>query len=335
MNWKKYTSIDNSYRDKTVNMIRMSPFIEEEFCCTEKVHGSNFSFVYDGVELRTAKKSSLLSDDANFFNQHILRDKYKDSIISIYNDLKKEYTFEVLTVYGETFGGLYNHPDVEKVANVTRVQKEIQYTPDAEFYAFDIRMDGLYLNYDKAVFLFEKYNVFHAKIIFRGSFEDCLQYSNDYETNIPQWLGLPPIEGNITEGNVIKPIEPCFFNSGERVILKNKNPKFNEKQKAPKKPKEPIKISDEGKVLVEEMRSFVNENRLRNVLSHIGSVTDKDFGKVMGEFAKDIWEDFEKDHIEKFEELDEKEQKCIKKMINQEASGLIRKNFLNIIDGEF
>lgn len=335
MNWKKYNSIENSYRDKVVNMIRISPFAKEEYCCTEKVHGANFSFVYDGEEFRVAKKSSLIDSGGNFFNQQILVDKYKDAIISMYNDLQEENDFEVLTVYGETFGGFYNHPDVEKVPNVTRVQKEIQYTPDAEFYAFDIRIDGLYLNYDKAVSLFEKYNIFHAKIIFRGSFEDCLKYPNDYQTNIPEWLSLPPVEGNITEGNVIKPIEPCFFDSGSRVILKNKNQKFNEKQSRKKQSKEPITLSPEGKESVKKMMSFVNENRLRNVLSHIGAVTDKDFGKVMKEFSTDIWEDFAKDHLEEFECLDSKEQKCVKKMINNEASALIKKNFLNIIDGEF
>ena len=43
------------------------------------------------------------------------------------------------------------------------------------------------------------------------------------------------------------------------------------------------------KALIEEGETYVTENRLANVVSHIGEVHfPKDFGRVMGELSKDV-----------------------------------------------
>jgi len=81
------------------------------------------------------------------------------------------------------------------------------------------------------------------------------------------------------------------------------------------------------------MCSYISENRLRNVLSKIGQVTQKDFGKILGALAVDVIEDYKKDF--NAPELEGKEEKLVNKLLNGEAATLIRKNFVNIIDGEF
>ena len=51
-------------------------------------------------------------------------------------------------------------------------------------------------------------------------FEECLKYSNLFQTKIPEMYGLEPIENNIAEGVVIKPVKDLRFGNGQRVILK-------------------------------------------------------------------------------------------------------------------
>jgi Rnl2 family RNA ligase len=199
----------------------------------------------------------------------------------------------------------------------------------------------VYLNEDIKGMLCEKFGIFWDKPIFEGTFQECINYSNEYQTTIPAILGLPEIDGNICEGNVIKPINADWFWCGSRVIFKNKNAKFAENtgkasgQKLMKTDKESVVLSEKGQELFETMLGYVNENRLRNLISKIGKITDKDFGKLMGGCQKDTIEDFLKDYRDEFLALDVKEQKFIPKRIGAEWTTIIRKNFLDIIDNTF
>ena len=85
----------------------------------------------------------------------------------------------------------------------------------------------------------------------------------------------------------------------------------------------------------EKILTYINENRLRSVLTKMDTITDKCFGKLLGNFAKDVVDDFMKDYNEEFLNLDEKERKYITKMPGSTGATLIRKHFSNIIDGEF
>jgi Rnl2 family RNA ligase len=294
---------------------------------------------YDGVEFRSAKRSCLIADDENFSVSRKVVTENKDKGIAIYNDLKLVPGTDVMAIFGEIFGGNYPHKDVEKVKNATQVQKGIFYSPDNLFYAFDIRVNETYLNYDKVIELFEKHGLFYAKILVRGTLKECMEYSNEFKSKIPEWLGLPEIEGeNITEGTVLKPIDSKFFGCGSRVILKNKNDKWKEKaseSKHPKPPKEEIKLSDEGNRLMTELDTYVCENRLKNVLSKIGTVTQKDFGKILGAMAVDTLKDFKKDHEDAFNALPEDDQKAINKRTSTVCQLLIRKHIVDIVDGNF
>ncbi|HRW22402.1 MAG TPA: hypothetical protein P5509_10550, partial [Bacteroidales bacterium] len=126
-----------------------------------------------------------------------------------------------------------------------------------------------------------------------------------------------------------------------RVLLKNKNDKFAEvtgkksgKGKI-KTPKEEIKLSPEAETLLETILTYVNENRLRAVLSKMEAITDKCFGKLVGNLSKDVIEDFLKDHKEEFMSLPDKERKYVTKVPGRIGAEMIRKDFLNIIDGTY
>lgn len=331
MEFKKYSSIENSYRQKYISILKEKGVDNKEFIVQEKVHGANFSVWYDGKEFKYAKRSGFLKGD-NFFNYPRATEDIKPKVEKMYSLIKEEYgTLDVLVIYGELCGGHYKHPDVEQV-NTKMVQKGIQYCPDVMFYAFDMKIDGAFQSIDFCNDFFEKVDLFHAKTLFTGSFDECLMYSNKFQTTIPKELGLPEIEDNICEGVVIKPNEPMYLNDGSRVVLKNKNEKWTEKEKVKVK-KEPIKLNEEEQKVLEEMLSYVNENRLRNVLSKVGEVTNKDFGKIMGMFQKDAHDDFLKDNGDVLEDLDNANN--IKKTFGKECAELIRSNFLNIIDGAF
>ncbi len=302
------------------------------------VHNSNFSIWTDGTEVRFAKKTGFLKESENFYSYDRIKESLKEKILKLYKDLNivsnliKNNTIETVTVFGELFGGSFRHPDVQNV-NDKPIQKGIFYSPEIEFMAFDIYLNNRLVDIQDFIHYSKIGDFFYARILFRGTLQECLNYSNEFNSTIPELLGYPKLTDNVCEGVVIKPATTIFFGNGSRVILKNKNKKWSEKSKKSKIPKIPVKLSDTGKKQVENLLTYLTENRLRNVLSKIGEVTQKDFGKILGLMMKDMLEDYYKD----FENpnLETSEDKLVKKLVSQEISNLIRPNFRNMIDGMF
>jgi Rnl2 family RNA ligase len=333
MKHTKYPSIENTYRDEFLKLVKEEGKDSGEWVITEKVHGGQFSIYFDGAEFRASSRTAFLTDDLDFYNwQKVLVDN-REKIKQIYDTLKStNKDISQVIVYGELFGGSYPHPDVPKVKTAKRLQKGVYYHPDNLFYAFDIRVDDRYLTVDETNRLFESSGLFYAKPLFRGTLEECLTYPNKFPSQISQWLELPPIEDNVAEGIVIKPVETRYLNVGERVILKSKNEKFEERKAIKKNPvikKEESPLSESGAHLLQELGSLVTENRLDNVLSKRGETpypVPKDyFGDVMKEFSLDVWEEFNKDFKTEYEKLENVEQKKISKEMNQEAAKLVKK----------
>jgi Rnl2 family RNA ligase len=308
---------------------------DSEFIVEEKIHGANFSIWSDEVKTLPAKRSGFVQGDDNFFNCHQVVKQYYSQIRAMFTKLQQERDASVVTLCGELYGGLYPHKDVPHVQNATKVQKGVYYCPQNDFYGFDIMVDGQYLSVDETNALYDEFGIPRADTLFRGSLEECLKYPNEFQSKLAEKFGLPPIDNNICEGVVIKPVEPKFLFDGSRVILKNKNEKFTEVQKE-SKPKTVIpELSLEAQKALEVMSSYVTENRLKNVLSKLGSISKQDFGKVMGAMNQDITEDFLKDHEGLLNVLEKPERKRVTKQVYGQAAQLIRGNFLNIVDGEF
>ena len=234
-----------------------------------------------------------------------------------------------VVVFGELLGGHY--PEAGVVKGSKKVQKGVYYTNINEFYAFDIVVDGKYLNVDDANTILGKHGFVFARTLFRGTYHECLEQNETFQSTIPALYGMKPIEDNLAEGLVIRPVEARFLAGGSRVILKKKAAAFSEKQ-AVKSGALPT-LSDEHQAFLDDMLSLVNENRLRNVLSKMGPIVQSDFGKVMKAFIGDVTVDFLKDN-EEFNELEKSDKKRISKVANKAAAILIRENFLNILDGE-
>ncbi len=326
----KYTSIENSYRTEFLNRIKAHDYWDALYVVQEKAHGSNLSFwTENGQEFYAAKRSGLLASDESFYNHQLLLERHQASFKSIYQSIKVDYPdIKSMGIYGEVIGGSYAHKEVARTKNAIKVQKGIYYCPSNAFYAFDIKINGQqYLPIDYINQLFEENDLLFARTLFEGTLEACLEYPNLFDSTIPNILGLPSISPNTCEGVVIKSKEQLLFRNGSRVILKNKNDQWSERIKVDRSAKKEIQLPEQVVELQTAISSYVNENRLNNVLSKIGEVTIEDFGLVIGSFNKDVLEDFMKDYGAELAALDKKDRKLVTKSIGPSSARLIRSFF--------
>ncbi|MDC8101608.1 RNA ligase, Rnl2 family [Chryseobacterium rhizosphaerae] len=335
MIFKTYNSIENAYQARVIEQIRMQGFGDEVFIVQEKVHGANFSFFTDGKEIKIAKRTAFIEKDEKFFNAHQILERYRKNVIKVFQKVKSiDPNVETIVIYGELFGGGYEHKDVEPVKGAVKVQKGIEYAPYNEFYAFDIKLNGVtYLDTEMINSIFEETGFFYAKTLFQGSLEEALRFPNVFNSKIPTWLGLPEMN-NMCEGTIVKTLKTKYFGNGARVILKNKNEKWIEKSKMVKKQaktvQKQIHFSETAQNIWEEIQRYATVNRLNNVVSKIGEFEPKIIGKVIGLFAQDILEDFEKDFPAVFTTIEKEEQKRINKKLNALVIDFIKEELMTV-----
>lgn len=336
MIFKTYNSIENAYQARVIDQIRLQGFGDEVFIVQEKVHGANFSFFTDGKEIKIAKRTAFIEKDEKFYNAHHILENYRTNVIDVFQQVKTIHPeLETVVIYGEVFGGGYKHKEVEPVKEAIKVQKGIQYAPYNEFYGFDIKLNGItYLDTDVVNQIFEETGFFYAKVLFQGSLEDALRFPNVFDSKIPAWLGLPELENNMCEGTIIKTLKTRYFGNGARVILKNKNDKWVERSKMVKKDRKetqkPAGFSENAQNIWEEIQRYATANRLNNVVSKIGEFEPKMTGKIIGLFAQDILEDFEKDFPDAFNSIEKDEQKRINKKLNTLVIDLIKEELMTL-----
>ena len=332
--FKKYNSIENTFDTEFMERISLEVDANQEFVVQEKVHGSNVCFVTDGKTVSFGKRTGFVEADEKFYDYQELYERYTSKIMSLFASVANHLTdIKTATVFGEMFGGTYPHPDVKNSPKTMIIQKGVHYCPYHEFYAFDLYVttdhSGRYLPVDEANAFFENEGFFYAQSLFRGTLAQCLTYPNNNLSQISTWLRLPPIEDNICEGIVIRPVAPTYLRNGALVLLKSKNARFAEKKaikkRAPKLFVEPS-YSQELNNLLPVVDQYVTENRLNNVVSKIGHVSvPKETGKLIGLFSKDILDDFLKEHSGLYAAIEKSEQKILNRHINSSATNLIKK----------
>lgn len=335
MEFKKYNSIENAYQDDFISSIIEQGYGNLDFVIQEKVHGANLSFITNGQNIVSAKRTELILDNEMFFNSKLVQEKYSGNIIKLFKEVAEKYNAKTLTIFGELFGGGYPHPETPKDETAKLVQRGIYYSPNNDFFAFDIMLDNeKYLDVERATQLFEKFGFIYAKSLFKGTLKECLSFSNEFKTTIPQYYGLPQIDGNICEGVVIRPIQPKYLRTGSRVLIKNKNEKWAEnnnyidKAILSKLLHEGEELSEEASFLCEEIYKLITQNRLANLISKIGEINPKkDLGKVLGLYNKDAFADFFKTFKESYDSLEKHESKAVNKFLNKHAAELINDYF--------
>lgn len=358
---RKYNRIDGVWQEKTVAYIKEKGFTnpEIEWCITEKVHGSNFAIYIDQEETRFAKRSHFLKEGENFFQFPRAIDKILYKFQEMWDYIVSQHLqIEEMIIYGELCGGWYPHPEVKNVGSVRKIQKGVWYHPDIQYYIFDIMLNGEFIPHYLVCELCERFELLHAKILFRGTFDECMEYPNQFQTKIPEWLGIPlmnPNEkhtiksmvggygldeeaiykeqiyyGNICEGFVLKPISIQRYEDGDRVILKSKNDIFKEisHEKSPQKArKERQELSEHALATWNLLEPYINENRLRNTLGNFGEFGKQDFRTIYDLFKEDIYEDFRVNHMN-LEQLCPDDLKMLDKVVGKRVAEIWRPIYL-------
>lgn len=164
--FKKYTSLENTYRGEFLERIKGHGFWDETYVVQEKVHGANLSFwTTNGEDFTTAKRSGNLEEDEVFYNHHMVLDSIQPKLKMIWTDIQKDFKdVSQMTIFGEILGGDYPHPEVEVNRKAQIVQKGIFYGPSNYFYGFDILINReQYLDVEQVNYYFEKHQVLHAE----------------------------------------------------------------------------------------------------------------------------------------------------------------------------
>lgn len=187
--FKKYSSIENSFSRKFMEDVVDQVPPDMTWVVQEKVHGANTSFLCDGREVKFVKRTSLIADGEKFYDYQELLDHYKERVIGLFNDVKARHRrVTAIAVFGEMFGGLYPHNEVKRNPKMSLIQKGVCYSPEHEFYGFDIYIfagdESRYLPVDEVNELFESNGFFYAKTLFRGSLNECLNQPNAFQSKI-------------------------------------------------------------------------------------------------------------------------------------------------------
>lgn len=299
--FKRYPSIVNSYQDKAINQIEISGLTGDVvlWSVSEKIHGANLGAYSDGVDTQFASRSQFVNDSFyGLFNG--LDNDITLNINAIASDIMgNNPDVEYIIIYGELFGGAYPHDDVERLNNVSKIQDRVFYQPDVGFSAFDIYCvagnNSYFLGVADFYELCVKYDLFHSVELFNGSFNEVMEYSNEFESTLPDRVGLPDLESNVCEGVVMKPYNCAEYSSGERIILKSKNLKFTEKTNR-KSILTIVELTPEQKNAIEIAETYINQNRLDAVLSKQGGkITQQLIGKFIGMLSQDAIEEMNND----------------------------------------
>ena len=109
----------------------------------EKVHGSNLSIHCDGKEVKFARRKDFIEEGENFYNHQTIKETLEEKMWALWNAWKDVKKPNSLVIYGEIIGSGY--PEMKSAHK--RIQKGVYYSPNIEFYVFDIKIDGKYCDY--------------------------------------------------------------------------------------------------------------------------------------------------------------------------------------------
>lgn len=244
--FSQYESMENHYnildkfRDPTHKLYTNELF---QWVATEKIHGTNFSFVTDGNNIQCCKRTSMLVSTESFFDYQTTANACYSDVIKIFKYLK-DHNNEIIQIqiYGELFGGQYNNKPTK---NVSMIQNGMNYHPEHKFMFYDIKLTThdtetetetdtnsriSYLDFETIIHMMEILDLAEIKLVpvlSIGNIETIAKLDPIFKTQVPKVYGLEEMENNYAEGFVIHPLIERNINS-TRTIFKFKNPAFTE-----------------------------------------------------------------------------------------------------------
>jgi Rnl2 family RNA ligase len=250
--FEKYKSINQVYNLTTLEYYKQIDADKVQWYITEKIHGTNFSFLSDGVSVAYAQRSGITE---GIFNSQAHVHQIENKILELSKKLERPIQV-VCEFYGK---GIVN-------------KGAINYCNDhKDFIAYDIRFTDTdeFMSYPANFAWFDAVGISHPEVLFEGTMEECLKFNVEFDSPLAKTYGI------IThaEGGVLKPfIDLRTQPNKDRVILKNVSVKFAE-----------------SKFNSEEKKSFVDKNNeLSNKFQTEESVTPRLTDVRMGKVAAKI-----------------------------------------------
>lgn len=333
--FSSYEKMPNNFKKLNLKEEDFKELDKLSWVVTEKIHGANFSFIYEGRTLKFGKRKEYLSWKDDFFGFQTIVKKYEENILEVFEELSSKIKGAKYIIYGELFGGQYPHPDVPAIDELNAIQTGVYYSPKIEFCAFDIAIESeeekYYLDFEKAIGYFEKHGLFYAKPLFVGKLNEAIDFNIRINSTIPRQLHLPEIEANLIEGIVLKPFNHLESKLSIRPILKLKNPEFEEEKKFHEAEKwsylpEFSSNTEDLGFLLEELRNYNTKNRLNSAISKVGALdinNEKRLLEIKKEVVEDILNDFNENNDTILSELNENQMNWIKKRLEFEVKELI------------
>jgi Rnl2 family RNA ligase len=194
----------------------------------EKVHGAQLVVAVAGGEVRFGKRKAWLADDDPFFGWQLVRAELAEGARAA----AALAGAPAVVLYGELFGGGYPHPDVAAVPELQPVQTGVWYAPDLRWAIFDIVVasdeddPGERLAFGEVRQLASSAGLLVPPVVRAGRRTEVEATAERFPTLVPAQLGLPPIDGNLAEGLVLR--RDARARPGEAVIYKRKIDEFAE-----------------------------------------------------------------------------------------------------------
>jgi Rnl2 family RNA ligase len=319
-----YEKIPQSLKNLALHEKQLQEMQKWTWVATEKIHGANFSFVYENYQLRFAKRKAYLSWQDDFFGFQEVVKKAEHQIIRFFEHLSVETDAAQYILYGELCGGHYPHPEVIPNSQVQAIQTGIYYSPDIIFCAFDVafrrKEQKHYLEYQQASQLFTAFDILQAPILKVGKWQEVLNHDIRVNAALPAMMGLPALSHNLIEGMIIKPWQHHQAQTLDfRPVLKIKNPEFQEDDKFHEAQKWSYTASvdshtDTLEWIVEACRQGINQPRLDSAISKIGALDFKNTERIEAiqqEMLEDVMQSFEENYPNWLSSLTQAQQEWI------------------------
>ncbi len=186
---------------------------------TPKFHGTNMSVIVtaDGG-VTYARRNGVLSMEDKFYGFQSVLPKFRwNKLCALFPAAHQ------VTVFGELYGGIYGNVVTQPV------QKTVQYDPNLAFVAFDVQVDGKFLDVYDARAVCTAIRVPFVPILFRGLAPDVWTWARAHAEDPAVVLrkDLPVLPKNTGEGFVIRPTRETHHD-GDRALVKVKSATFDE-----------------------------------------------------------------------------------------------------------
>lgn len=256
-----YLHINNLY--KSTDVLKTG----SEVYALEKIHGTS-------AHVRFNFKENQIHYFSGGGNATIFKTLFdKVHLIETLSKYCEKNNIQNLTIFGEYYGGK------QQGMRATYGDKD-------RFVAFDVKIDDKWLTVPEANSLVTECQL---EFVFWTRIPSTVE-AVDAERDRPSTQAVRNGMGHdkISEGIVIRPLEECCNQFGERMIAKHKRPEFSERQKEPK-------VIDEAKLEVEKnaiafAEDWVIPMRLQHVFQRFPNETlsEKDTKRVIDAMLEDV-----------------------------------------------